>query len=257
MPELIAQLRDPETGEIIPQPELTDEAALALLNAATITGAELVPWGSNHTFAVAIQAEGAAPHLAIYKPAAGERPLHDFPYGTLHLRERASYLLSAALGWGVVPVTVLHDGPFGEGSLQIYVPSQPEFAEDPAFWGDDTIENERIVLFDHLANNADRKITHLMYSVHGRRIGIDHGLTFHHQPKLRTVMWQFMGRPIRDELLTDLAHLAIEQTAALDEVRALLSPKEAASLDVRIDELLRVRRYPELDPNVNIPWGWW
>lgn len=257
MPELNLQLRDAETGEVLPQRELGEDEALGLMERAEIIAAELVPWGSNHTFAVAIEAEGEPGHLAIYKPIAGERPLHDFPFGTLHKRERASYLLSKALGWDIVPPTIIRDGPYGEGSMQIYVPSQPGFEEDEDFWGADTIENERMVLFDHLANNADRKITHCMVSEHGRIIGIDHGLTFNRYPKLRTVMWQFVEEPIRPELLADMDQLADTLEPLQRELERLLAPAEVAAFLVRLDELLEIQQYPMLDPNLNIPWGWW
>lgn len=257
MPELNLFLRDEETGEIIPQPELGDDDALALLAEAEITATELVPWGSNYTFAVALEAEGRPGHLAIYKPIAGERPLHDFRHGTLHHRELASYLLSRALGWGIVPPTVVRDGPHGEGSLQIYVPSRPEFMEDEEYWGQRTLEIERMVLFDHIANNADRKITHCLLSTSGKVVGIDHGLTFHHHPKLRTVLWQFVGRPIRDELLQDLHALAANADARLAGLRPLLAVEEWEALRSRIDTLLTTGRYPLLDPRRNIPYGWW
>ncbi len=257
MPELNLFLRDEETGEIIPQPELDDEDALRLLAEAEITATELVPWGSNYTFAVALEREGVQGHLAIYKPMAGERPLHDFQHGTLHNRERASYLLSRALGWGIVPPTVVRDGPHGVGSVQIYVPSQPDVMEDAEYWGQRTIEIERLVLFDHLANNADRKITHCLLTPSGKVIGIDHGLTFNQYPKLRTVLWQFVGRRISDELLADLETLAGELDATLPEFPKLLSAEEWAALRSRLQGLLASRRYPLLDPHRNIPYGWW
>ena len=257
MPDLNLQLRDQETGEIIPQQELGEEEALRLLAESEITAAELVPWGSNHTFAVVLEAEDHPGHLAIYKPASGERPLHDFRYGTLHNRELASYVLSRALGWDLVPPTVVRDGPYGIGSVQIYVPSQPQFMEDEEFWGARTIEVERMVLFDHLANNADRKITHCLVSTSGKVIGIDHGLTFHHHPKLRTVLWQFVGRPISEELLGELRALALDVPGKLPELRELLSPEEEAAFRTRLDGLIRSGRYPLLDPHRNIPYGWW
>src|SRR5699024_908018 len=124
-----------------------------------------------------LEVEDGPGHLAIYKPVLGERPLWDFRHGSLHARERASYLLSRALGWDIVPATIVRDGPYGVGSVQIYVPSNPEVFEDPDYWGERTMENERMVLFDHLANNADRKITHCLLSSSGKIVGIDHGLT--------------------------------------------------------------------------------
>lgn len=257
MPELNLQLMDPETGDVLVVPELAELEALELLERAEITTAELVPWGSNHTFAVVLEPEGGSGHLGIYKPIRGERPLWDFRHGSLYARERASYVLSRALGWDIVPATVVRDGPYGVGSVQIYVPSNPEVAEDHAFWGARTIENERIVLFDHLANNADRKISHCLLSASGKVVGIDHGLTFHEEPKLRTVLWQFVGRPIREELLVDMRSLVEKWEDLEAELRDLLTPEEMAAFRDRLDTLLAAGVYPRLDPNRNIPYGWW
>lgn len=257
MPELNLHLRDEETGELIPQPELGDDDALRLLVEAEITAAELVPWGSNYTFAVALESADHPAHLGIYKPMSGERPLHDFRYGSLHNRERASYLVSRALGWGIVPPTVIRDGPHGVGSLQIYVPARPESLENEEYWGQRTPDIERMVLFDHIANNADRKLTHCLVSTSGRVTGIDHGLTFHHQPKLRTVLWQFVGRPIDEELLRQVGDLASDLDARIPELGTLLTREERQALQRRMERMVRERRYPMLDPRWNIPYGWW
>lgn len=255
MPELKLELKDAETGEPVQLRELDRDTALAMLTAAEITAAELVPWGSNHTFAVALQHEGEQ-HLGIYKPTAGERPLHDFPFGTLHNREMASWLLSDALGWDIVPATVIRDGPYGQGSLQIFVPHEPERDDVEEFWGADTIENERLVLFDFITNNADRKITHCLVSDSGRVFGIDHGLTFHHQPKLRTAMWQFTDQPIRAELRADLVRL-LGTEPALESIRVLLASREYDAFVARVQQMAALTRYPLLDPRFNIPYGWW
>lgn len=257
MPDLHLQLTDPHTGDVIPQPELAEEVALEVLAQAEITAAELVPWGSNHTFAVALETGGMQGHLAIYKPITGERPLHDFRYGTLHRRERASYLLSRTLGWDVVPPTVVRDGPYGEGSVQIYVPSRSEYSEDYDFWGKRTLDIERMVLFDHIANNADRKITHCLVSSSGKVIGIDHGLTFNEDPKLRTALWQFVGRPINTVLKTDLRRLLEKRETFTVELSSLLSTKEVRAFWSRVETLVSTGRYPRLDPHRNIPYGWW
>lgn len=255
MPELNLELRDSETGEPIQLQELDRDTALSLLTHANITAAELVPWGSNHTFAVAMEHDSRQ-HLGIYKPVAGERPLHDFPFGTLHNREMASWHLSDALGWNIVPPTVIRDGPYGEGSMQIFVPHTAEHEADEEFWGADTIENERFVLFDHIANNADRKLTHCLVSDSGRVFGIDHGLTFHEAPKLRTVMWQFVEEPIRPELKSDLQAL-LASPDDLSQIEALLSPGEYAAFLERLRMMISLERYPMLDPRFNIPYGWW
>lgn len=255
MPELKLELKDAETGEPVQLRELDRANALALLTHAQITAAELVPWGSNHTFAVALEYDGQQ-HLGIYKPIAGERPLHDFPYGTLHNREMVSWLVSDTLGWDIVPPTVLRDGPYGEGSMQIFVPHTEERDDAEEYWGADSIENERFVLFDHIINNADRKLTHCLVSDAGRPFGIDHGLTFHTEPKLRTVMWQFVDEPIREELKTDLRNL-LENSNAMARIERLLAPEEYAAFLVRVQTMLELERYPMLDPRFNIPYGWW
>ncbi len=255
MPELKLELKDAVTGEPVVLQELERADALALLTHAEITAAELVPWGSNHTFAVALEHDGQQ-HLGIYKPMAGERPLHDFPYGTLHHREMSSWIVSDTLGWNIVPPTVVRDGPYGEGSLQIFVPHTEERDDAEEYWGADTIENERFVLFDHIINNADRKLTHCLVSDAGRPFGIDHGLTFHPEPKLRTVMWQFVEEPIREELKADLRAL-LENAEALAQIEHLLAPEEHAAFLARIQLMLELERYPMLDPRFNIPYGWW
>lgn len=255
MPELKLELRDPESGEVVPMRELNRDEALAVLERGEIVGAELVPWGSNHTFAVAIEHEKEQ-HLGIYKPTAGERPLHDFPFGTLHKREYASWLLSDALGWNIVPPTVLRDGPYGEGSVQIFVPHIIESEGDEELWGAETLTNEKIVLFDHIANNADRKLSHCLLSEAGIPFGIDHGLTFHHEPKLRTVMWQFMEEPIRPELQSDLCRL-LEAEETLETIEAQVSPEEYIAFVERLRLMVKLDQYPTLDPHFNIPYGWW
>lgn len=255
MPELKLELRNPETGEVQPSRELDHAEALQVLERGEIVAAELVPWGSNHTFAVALQLDDQQ-HLGIYKPTAGERPLHDFPFGTLAGRELASYQISQALGWEIVPTTVMRDGPYGEGSLQIFVPHTAEFDGDEDFWGADTVENERMVLFDHIINNADRKLTHCLVSQSGKVFGIDHGLTFHEEPKLRTVMWQFVGESIRPELLADL-ELLMRDSALHSSVKPLLSEDEWGATMDRMQRLFEQASYPQLDPRFNIPYGWW
>ena len=257
MPDLNLHLMDSESGEILPQPVLPEPDALALLEIAEITAAELVPWGSNYTFAVVLEGEGYPGHLAIYKPKRGERPLWDFPNGTLYLRERASYLLSRRLGWNLVAPTIVREGPHGIGSVQIYIPTDPTYAEDHEFWGKRTLEIERMVLFDHLANNADRKMTHCLVGADGAIWGIDHGLTFNHVPKLRTVLWQFAGRRITPALLADVRRLVEACEEFTDELAPLLAPEEIAAFWHRARTLLASGRYPLLDPHRNIPYGWW
>src|SRR4051812_37946059 len=206
MPDLFLELRQPDdSGQVTPA-QLTDSEALSLLLESEITASKLIPWGSNYSFAVALEMRDGREQLAVYKPRSGEAPLYDFPEGTLFLREVAAYRLNKMLGWEIVPPTVIREGPHGVGSVQIYVEPMQESSEwDPRrFWSDCSLEIERLVLFDHIANNADRKLNHCLRDVRGKVWGIDHGLTFNESPKLRTALWQFVGQPISHPLLDDL-----------------------------------------------------
>lgn len=259
MPHLFIELRDDDEGEGSTPPPLTESEALELLDEAEITGSKLIPWGSNYSFAVALETADGREQLAIYKPRSGESPLWDFPEGTLCLREVAAYSLSAALGWNIVPPTVLRNGPHGLGSVQLYVQPMEESGDfDPrSFWGACNDELEKMVLFDHITNNADRKLSHCLRDVTGRIWGIDHGLTFNEVPKLRTVLWQFSGSPISEPLRDGLLGL-VERDA---ETRELLAPylgkNEVTAFIHRVERLASTGHYPRLDPRRNIPYGWW
>ena len=167
MPELYLQLANDEDESARRAPAaIGSDEAIALLERAEMSGETLVPWGSNYTFAVALHdpETDEVVQFGIYKPAQGERSLWDFPDDTLYLRERASWLLSDLLGWDIVPPTVIRDGPFGIGSLQLYVEPAAEMPRREAmrFWSQKRPELERMVLFDLVANNADRKLTHCL-----------------------------------------------------------------------------------------------
>jgi hypothetical protein len=257
MPDLHLRLQNEETGEPASQPVLDDVQALALLRDSEITAAKVIPWGSNYTFAVALETGDQRDHLAIYKPQAGENPLWDFPHGTLYLREHAAYLLSRRLGWDIVPPTVVRQGPHGIGTLQIYVEPKMDRGDDYEFWGQRTLPIERMVLFDHLANNADRKLTHCLLDVNDKVWGIDHGLTFNEDPKLRTVLHQFSGMSVSVALLDDLARLHADRKAIREDLRNHLSTIELDALIVRLGRLLQMACHPELDPRFNVPYGWW
>ncbi len=262
MPDLHLQLADDETGSTRRALAPIDGAsAIALLEQAEMSGETLVPWGSNYTFAVALHEPdtGEVVQFGIYKPAQGERSLWDFPDDTLYLRERASWLLADLLRWDIVPPTVIREGPFGVGSLQLYVEPAPEMPRREAmrFWARKRPELERMVLFDLVANNADRKLTHCLLDVHDRIWGIDHGLTFNVVPKLRTVLWQFVGDPIDVELLGDLARVREDEPALRERFAGVLDQHEIAAMIDRIDALLAAGCHPHLDPGRNIPYGWW
>lgn len=255
MPDLRIRFEhDQQAGPTLP---LNDDAALAMLREAEITATTLVPWGSNYTFAVGLNTEDDRQCLGIYKPQAGERPLWDFPAGSLYLREYASYLFSDWLGWDLVPPTVIRDGPHGVGSLQLYVEPKDEEIDEATFWGRRILPIERMVMFDHIANNADRKIGHCLVDIHDRIWGIDHGLTFNSDFKLRTVLWQYSGETISPEVLSDISRLLCGSPEILTALGEVLSPFEVAALLRRTTALAESGRYPPLDPHYNVPYGWW
>lgn len=190
---------------------------------------------------------------AVYKPREGERPLIDFAPG-LHRREHAAYLLSEALGWGLVPPTVVReDGPFGVGSLQLFVQHDPLAHYFTLY--DDVPESHdalrRIALFDVVANNADRKGGHVLHGVDGRVWGIDHGLCFAAGYKLRTVVWDFGGDPVPEDLLDAVAPLA---DAVPEQLAGLLTSPEVFALQQRVRRLLERPVLPVDATGRRIPW---
>jgi uncharacterized repeat protein (TIGR03843 family) len=259
MPDLHLRIQRDDDEAVEPLPPLADDEALALMRRAAITDAKLIPWGSNYTFAVALHDEQQGERLAIYKPRRGEAPLWDFETGTLYRREHAAYLVSRRLGWGLVPPTIVREGPHGIGSLQMYVePREPDEEDDVhEFWSARRIEIERMVLFDHLSNNADRKLSHCLRGTDDRIWGIDHGLTFNVAPKLRTVLWQYVGEPISPELVADLETLLTMESELRAELGSQLRIEEIDALLRRVETLRRSGCYPMLDPGSNVPYGWW
>ena len=202
--------------------------------------------GSNYTFLVTLHHEGNE-SLAVYKPRRGEQPLWDFPEASLAGREVAAYLVSEALGWGLVPPTILRDGPFGPGSLQQFIEYNPNyhyFTFKPA----DRQRLRPVALFDLLINNADRKGSHILFQKRSRHLfAIDHGLCFHEEDKLRTVLWDFAGETIPGELLAELAALrtGLSGTGSLSaSLAAYLTPAEIHALRSRLEELLANPVFP-------------
>jgi uncharacterized repeat protein (TIGR03843 family) len=210
-----------------------------------------MPWSSNATFLVHVTHEGHEMQ-AIYKPHRGERPLWDFPDG-LYRREVAAYVVSEALGWGLVPDTVLRDdAPLGPGSLQRFVDADFEqhyftLIEDEA-WRDELC---RIAVFDLIINNTDRKSGHCLLA-EGRIWGIDHGLCFHVQPKLRTVIWDFGGTPVPPALKADVGRFAAQPPASL---RALLRDDEIDAVVGRARAVAKLGTFPDPDPELR-PYPW-
>lgn len=212
----------------------------------------------------------------IYKPRSGERPLWDFPDRTLHLRERAAYVVSEMLGWDIVPETTIADGPYGIGSFQNWIDAEPSTVDIfppntvPENWltiitGIDeeghqvTLAHEdsprllQIAIFDALVNNADRKAGHLLTDNSGKTFGIDHGVTFNAEDKLRTVLWGWIGQTLPEEYVVDLEKLKSQITnSELDE---LLDQSEIAALQDRIDVLIAENVMPSPSPHwPAVPW---
>jgi uncharacterized repeat protein (TIGR03843 family) len=193
--------------------------------------------------------------LVVYKPTAGERPLWDFPEDSLAAREVLTYEVSQIMGLGVVPETVLAEGPAGPGSVQRFVDLDEEFdpvplinGVDPALWP--------IAVLDVVCNNADRKVGHVLRASSGRLFGIDHGLTFHSEDKLRTVLWGFAGVPLPDDMVAAVARLRTEMEGEFARrVASLVGDAEMHALTARARELLADRRHPEPpDDRPAIPW---
>lgn len=191
----------------------------------------------------------------VYKPVRGERPLWDFPDGTLAAREVAAYVVSAATPWAIVPPTVLRDGPFGEGMVQLW--AHPDETADAVAM---VVEGDRrlrpIALFDAVVNNADRKVGHLLPMPDGHVHGVDHGICFNEEPKLRTVLWHWRGDRLSDDELDVLRALRAGLDGELGRALApLLTPAELAATGRRIHALLADGRFPHPDPDrPAIPW---
>ena len=225
---------------------------LALLLGGSVEVLGRMPRSSNATFLVRVTCGGESAR-AIYKPEAGERPLSDFDPG-LYRRERAAYLLSEYLGWGIVPPTVIRaEAPLGIGSLQWFVDCDFRehyftlFAEAP----ETHPSLAQLALFDYIANNTDRKSGHVLRGRDGRVWGIDHGLCFSAAFKLRTVIWDFADEPVPRALLRDIAPVAEDVPAELAE---LFGPDESVALQRRVRRMLRERVLPADPTGMRYPW---
>ncbi|MDM8528890.1 SCO1664 family protein [Anaerolineales bacterium HSG24] len=232
-----------------------EEAILAHLLECDMELEGLMPWSSNYTFLVKFS--HAEPLLGIYKPGKGERRLWDFPNNSLHKREFLSYLLSQALGWPDIPATVIRDGPHGEGSVQLFVEAEYE-AHYFTMREDKTLEDtfRQMALFDVISNNADRKAGHCLQDKAGKIWAIDHGLTFHTDFKLRTVIHEVCDKAIPTPLLQDLTQFydALATSNNLIQIlRQYINHDEIRAFRERISDLLTDKHYPLLSP-YNVPY---
>ncbi|MCF2131223.1 SCO1664 family protein [Strepomyces sp. STD 3.1] len=257
---------------IPPRSVTTDAAAAELLALGELTVRGRIREASNAALYCTVTHEGREA-ACIYKPVAGERPLWDFPDGTLAQREVAAYEVSEATGWGLVPPTVLREGPYGEGMVQLWIEAVPETEllalvdeEDPgpgwkgialAEVGEgrtallvhaDDERLRRLAVLDAVINNADRKGGHLLPADGERLYGIDHGVTFHAENKLRTLLWGWAGDPLTGEALAALDALreALKDGGALAlRLGDLITPAELDATRARVDTLLASGKHPE------------
>jgi uncharacterized repeat protein (TIGR03843 family) len=227
-------------------------STLRLLREGELEVQGRMPYSSNATLLVRICHEGEE-GLGIYKPHRGERPLWDFPPG-LGVREAAAFELAQALGWDVIPPTVLRDGPLGEGSVQHFVDA--DFEQHHFTLVEDEAHHpalQRLCLLDVVANNTDRKSGHCLVDADGRIWGIDNGLSFHEEFKLRTVIWEFSGDAIPDELLDPIAAL-VEADQLPEALAELLTDDEQEAMLDRAGALLRGRHFPTDPSGRRWPW---
>ena len=235
---------------------LEDEAALELLTQGTLEVEGRLVEASNATLYCSISHQGVQA-ACVYKPVAGERPLWDFPPGTLAGREVAAYAVSRAAGWGIVPPTVMRDGPFGPGMCQLWIDADGATDLIALARSSDHPQLRDMAVFDAVVNNADRKIGHLLPRTDGRLYGCDHGVCFGEEYKLRTVLWQWRGRRLPGRALRALGRLQ-EELASGDlagELAALLSRAEVRATGERVDLLVQHRVHPYPPENwPAVPW---
>jgi uncharacterized repeat protein (TIGR03843 family) len=229
-------------------PVIPDETLHSVLLRGEITLQGQFMLGSNYTFLVNVSNEEQVVP-AVYKPSKGEQPLWDFPENSLAWREVAAYIVSEALGWNFVPYTLLRDeGPFGPGSLQQYIDYNPNYHYF-TFKDEDKARLRPVALFDLLINNADRKGSHVIIQKRTRKIFlIDHGLCFHEEDKLRTVIWDFAGESIPSELIADIEKFreALSTPDLRSTLELYLTSAELAALEARAAALITSGVFPPL-----------
>jgi hypothetical protein len=229
----------------------------ALLRRGKVEVIGRLPYATNRTFLVrCCDSDGETP--AVYKPVAGERPLYDFPDGSLYRREVAAHLVDRALGWGFVPLTIARDDlPMGTGSLQLFVDHDPE-QHYFTLLESRRAEFKRLAMLDILCNNADRKGGHCLLGPSGHIWAVDHGLTFHTEPKLRTVIWDFAGEPLPAEDRAAIGALSGRLAAGEEPLRSdladLLDASELHALQRRGDAMQQPGVFPHPDSSWSFPW---
>jgi uncharacterized repeat protein (TIGR03843 family) len=234
-----------------------DKPVLTALEKGELTLVGEFLWGSNYTFSVQVEYDGLSLQ-GVYKPTRGERPLWDFPKASLARREVAAYLVSEALGWRLVPPTVYRQqAPIGSGSLQLFIEHDPEYH----YFNFNETDRQRlrpVALFDLLINNADRKGSHVLFDPENHLWLIDHGLCFHREDKLRTVIWDFAGQPIPEDLCAALTSLSERLKPGSDlftTLRPYINSDEIAALVGRARRLVKNSAFP--DPLTNRrPYPW-
>lgn len=246
----------------MPQTDGVDNAAvslsldgvLELLRQGELTVEGRLVDASNATLYCAATLDGVTTAV-VYKPVRGERPLWDFPDGTLAGRELGAYLVSHATGWDVVPPTVMREGPYGPGMCQLWV-DVDESVDLQALARSDHPDLRRMSVFDAVVNNADRKGGHLLPRADGRVQGVDHGICFSTEDKLRTLLWQWRGDLLTEEAVEVLSRVRAELEGELGaQLEGLLTGSEVRATTARVDRLLASRRHPQPSQDwPAIPW---
>jgi Phosphatidylinositol 3- and 4-kinase len=237
--------RDELRDQLTPAVVLAEPEALELLTRGELTVEGRLVDASNATLYCAASLNGVT-GACVYKPESGERPLWDFPDGTLACRETAAYVVSRSCGWGIVPPTVRREtGPFGPGMVQLWidVPDETDLRAVLRGW---RTQLQQLVVFDAVINNADRKGGHLLPTADGHLYAVDHGVCFHIEEKLRTILWNWAGEKLPDNCADALLRLRAEMDGTLSaELAALLTSGEVRATRRRLDRLIATDRFPE------------
>lgn len=230
---------------------LEDSLAIRMLMEGELDVLGRMPWSSNATFLVDISFNNSFIQ-GVYKPSSGERPLHDFPPG-IYIREVATWELAKQLGWGMIPPTVTRSGPLGKGSIQLYIPCDYEqhyfsLRDNPSHLK----ELKKLAVFDLISNNTDRKAGHVLEGKDGKIWAVDNALNFHHQFKVRTVIWDWAGEPIDSNLIDDLNEFLSEGPS--EPLLDLLTAMEVDALISRVQAVCSGGTLPHDTTGRRVPW---